>query len=90
MGIEILIGLLGTLANAALNPAFNHTKGEAISSLLKLVASLLKKGDEAKADLIALKEQIEKMVAEGRDPTPDEWDALRARSDAAHDAIQNG
>ncbi len=35
------------------------------------------------------KEIVEKMVAENRDPTIEEWKKLNAVTDTAHDAIQN-
>jgi hypothetical protein len=42
------------------------------------------------AAAVAARDLFRRMAAEGRDPTPEEWAALTAVSDALHDRIQQG
>lgn len=58
------------------------------SELLGLLGEILERGKEGHAELKEFATMIEKMVEEGRSPTPAEWESLRNRSDAAHAAIQ--
>ncbi len=55
-----------------------------------LAASLVREGDDAHAELVALTAEIEAMVAEGRDPTPEEMAAASTRRQELSDAIQAG
>ena len=61
----------------------------AISEILIIASSLITRGVSAQSELQALTTQVETMVNEDREPTAEEWQALKGRSDAAHDAIQN-
>lgn len=63
-------------------------KGAAIVMALNAVAALIEGGEEASQELHALTDQIKGMVAEGRNPSEEEWATLRSRSDAAHAALQ--
>ena len=60
-----------------------------ISKWASIAAALLEQGDAARAALEDLVDHIRLMVDEDREPTQAEWDALAARSQAAHDTIQN-
>lgn len=54
-----------------------------------LGTSLLNRGSEAEGELQELTADIKQMVVEDREPTQAEWDAMSARSDAAHSIIQS-
>lgn len=71
--ITTLVGqLLLILKGTSLGP-----KGDAIVESLNLLGSVLAKSEQASAELVQLKAQVQAMVAEGRDPTPEEWGTLR-------------
>lgn len=61
----------------------------AVSKYLTILAAIAEQGVKAYDDLAALKELVEAMVAQKRDPHDEEWLALKLRSDAAHAAIQD-
>lgn len=63
-------------------------RGREGSELLNLLASLIEEGAEVFEDLKAFTTTIEDMVADNRNPTPAEWDDMRARGQAAHDRLQ--
>jgi hypothetical protein len=63
-------------------------RGREGSELLNLLASLIEEGAEVFDDLKAFTTTIEAMVADSRNPTPAEWDDMRARGQAAHDRLQ--
>lgn len=86
--LELIITFLRSLSMIAGDPSLG-AKGAAIRSLLDLAAVSLERGSEGATQLKALVAQIETMVAEGREPTAEEWNELKNRSDAAHDTIQN-
>lgn len=65
------------------------TGSPVVGQVLTAGAALIELGEAGAADFQALTLQVEDMVTAGRTPTPAEWDALKARSDAAHEAIQN-
>ena len=59
---------------------------------LKLISDLLDIADIAARVAVrfsANNSQIKAMIAEGRDPTPAEWDALQSERDANTDIIEN-
>jgi hypothetical protein len=56
--------------------------------VLNTVALLVERGESGARELAALTDQMRQMVDAGRAPTPAEFNALRARSDAAHAALQ--
>jgi HAMP domain-containing protein len=62
--------------------------GQSIGTILALGATAIERGDAGRVELKALKAQVEAMLSEGRQPTNAEFEALRARSDAAHEVIQ--
>lgn len=58
-----------------------------IAEYAKLAGSFLKETDDAKAELEVLADEMEKMVTEGRDPTPEEVQAVKDRRKALSDEI---
>lgn len=79
----LIAALVGQLAQIAKDPALGY-RGAAITETLGLLATILTKGEEARAELEALADQVAMMATEGREPTKDEWGRLRDRSRAAH------
>jgi len=77
--------LLRALAAA---PASSSFLTPSIDSILNSIAALILAGEAGYEGLQALNDQIKAMIAANRDPTQEEWDALKARSDAAHAVLQ--
>lgn len=73
----------------AIASAAGGVSNPTVQKWLSIAASLLQQGEQARADVEALTAQVQTMVDENREPTQAEWDDLAARSDAAHDIIQN-
>ena len=91
MGIVEMIllavsGLRTVMANPALGGGSSVRLDQA-SELLGILGTLLEQGDDAYDDLKEFTETIEAMAKQGREPTPDEWDILRGRSDDALDGL---
>lgn len=84
--MTLIATLVGQLALIAKDPALGY-RGEAITNALALLATLVTKGEEARAEIQALADQIQSMVDENREPTKEEWQSLRDRSKAAHDIL---
>lgn len=92
MGIVEMIllavsGLRTVMANPALGGGSSVRLNQA-SELLGILGTLIEQGDDAYDDLKEFTEMIEDMVSKGREPTPDEWDIMRGRSDDAHARLQ--
>ena len=87
LALVAIKGLSVVMNNPALGGGSSVQLREA-SDLLGLLGELLTRGDEAHDELVAFTKVVEDMAADGRQPTPAEWDTLRGRSDAAHDVIQ--
>jgi hypothetical protein len=86
----ILVSVRG-LSLLTNNPALgggSSLKLQETSEFLSLLGELLERGDEANEELKEFAEVVAAMAKESRAPTPTEWQTLRDRSDAAHDAIQ--
>lgn len=86
----ILVSIRG-LSLLTNNPALgggSSLKLQETSEFLSMLGELLERGDEANEELEEFAEVIARMAKESRAPTPTEWQTLRDRSDAAHDAIQ--
>ncbi len=86
----ILIALRG-LSVLTSSPALgggSSVKLQETSKLLAFLGELLERGDEAHTELTEFAESIKRMADENRAPTPSEWEAMEARSNAAHDIIQ--
>lgn len=89
--IELILVAIRGLALVTNNPALgggSSVRMQEASELLGLLGELLERGDEAHADLVAFTKVMESMAKQGRAPSTAEWNTLRARSDAAHDVIQ--
>lgn len=82
----LIATLVGQLALISKDPALGY-RGQAITQALGLLSTLILKGEEARAELEVLADQVAMMVAEGREPTKVEWQSLRDRSKAAHDIL---
>jgi hypothetical protein len=86
----ILVSVRG-LSLLTNNPALgggSSLKLQETSEFLSMLGELLERGDEANEELEEFADVIAAMAKESRAPTPTEWQTLRDRSDAAHDAIQ--
>ena len=83
--LAVVSAFMRAVGNAVVD---NGIANESIRVLTNLGASLIDRGSEAENELQLLTEQIKQMVVEQREPTQAEWDAMSARSDAAHSAIQ--
>lgn len=82
--LALIPDFLRAVATAANTTALAPT----LDSVLHIGASLVEAGEAGAAELQALTDHIKTMVVAGTDPTQDDWDALQARSDAAHALIQ--
>ena len=80
-------GLRTVLANPLLG-GDSSVKMQEASELLGMLSDIITQGDDALDELREFTATITAMAEEGRDPTPAEWQALRERSDAAHDRLQ--
>lgn len=86
----ILVSVRG-LSLLTNNPALgggSSLKLQETSEFLSMLGELLERGDEANEELEEFADVIAAMAKESRAPTPTEWQTLRDRSDAAHNAIQ--
>lgn len=79
---ELFPALLKALASEVIND-------ETIRKWVGFAGEAVASGVAVEGKLQALVDEIERMVAEDRNPTTDEWEALRQRSDVAHATIQN-
>jgi|SRR5882672_336522 len=61
----------------------------AVPKFLGVLAQISAQGEAAYDALTQLKDLVVRMIAEGREPTDDEWEALRIRSEVASDTIQS-
>lgn len=87
MNLQVIARLLSALSVAARNPAFSGA-GAVISEVLKVGSKLIEAGEQGAEGLRKLTEEVEAMVRDGRNPSAEEYKALRRRSDAAHAIIQ--
>jgi hypothetical protein len=83
--LAIAVTLLRTLANA---PASSSFLTPHVDTILSTIAALLERGEAAVPELQALTEHIQSMVKAGTDPTAEDFATLKAKSDAAHAAIE--
>lgn len=86
MNLTVISSLLRGVGLLASNPALGT--GAAVGVVANLAATLIDLGAAGEQGLTDLNNQVQDMVTAGRNPNPDEWDSLKARSDAAHAAIQ--
>lgn len=83
--LSLIPAFLRAIASA---PAASSFLSPHVDALLLAAASLIERGEAGATELEALTAQIEAMIEANRDPTPEEWAALHARSDAAHAILQ--
>lgn len=86
MNVQLLGVLLGQLAIIAADPALGY-RGAAIIKVLSLISTALHIGDEATAGLRQLQQKLQEMVELNREPTKDEWAALRDLAKMQHELI---
>ena len=85
----IAINGIRTLLSNPLLGGGSSVKAAEASELLGVLGSLLQQGDDAYDDLKAFAEQVAAIAEANREPSPTEWDFLRARSAAATDRIDS-
>lgn len=61
-----------------------------LDTVLLTAAALIKAGEAGSTELQALAAHVQTMVGSGTDPTEDDWNQLKQRSDSAHALIQSG
>lgn len=88
MDLTIISALLRTLATVS-TVAITSSKGQAVSSTLNYAAKLVELGAAGEEKLKALTADIQAMVDGTKTLSEDDFNGLKARSDAAHAAIQN-
>lgn len=64
--------------------------GVLVQKLLNFGAALGDRKEEGEQQLKELTTEVESMVKDGREPTVEELNGLRERSDAAHAILQGG
>ena len=82
----VFLTLLETLLQGLAKDLFSN---EDIGRYIAMGIAIAESAFNVDARIAALTDHIRQMVAEGRNPTAAEWDALRERSDVAHATIQN-
>ena len=81
--------MFAILPSLALALASEFIDNDNILAWVAMAGQIVSSGFETDVKLQELSVHIQQMVAEERNPTQAEWDAMAARSEAAHDAIQN-
>lgn len=87
MNLSLLAGFFRVLTIFTKDPVFGD-KGAVLNKVLSLAALAAERGEAGRHDFEKLCADLDVMVAQGREPTKDEWDALLSRSDAAHAILQ--
>lgn len=82
-----MITAISILLNAAA-AALTRRGEESLGDYLALAALLIRSGDDARDELAALTSEIEAMVEEGRDPTPEERSSVAERRRALSNRLQ--
>lgn len=88
MDLIMLSTVVGQLAIIGSDPALGY-RGQAITSALSLLATIIARGTEAQGELKELADHIAFMVGENREPTKDEWYAFRDLSKKYHDILNS-
>jgi hypothetical protein len=78
--------LIGQLAMIAKDPALGY-RGQALTETLALLATILTNKDVVQAELDVLAAQVQAMVDANREPTKEEWGALRDLSRRHHEIL---
>lgn len=71
--IQSVVMLLKSIA-----AAFHMHGREELSEYVDFAADLISQGDKFNDELAVITAKIKEMVEEGRDPSPKEWDEVRA------------
>lgn len=88
--ISLILSMIPEFLRVVAAAAQTTSLGPVIDTVLGTGANLIEAGEAGVAEFGALTSHIKAMVAAGTDPTPSDWDALQARSEAAHALIQKG
>lgn len=67
----------------------NAGAGENVVNILNTVLTLIDEGTAAYQVAVAAHDRIKAIVDQGRDPTPEEWNALDAEISSLHQALQS-
>lgn len=87
--LTLIATLLETLGTAVPGLASGQSALAGIlDTVLITAATLIRAGEAGSAELQTLTAHIQAMVNAGADPTEDDWNQLKTRSDAAHALIQ--
>jgi hypothetical protein len=89
--LQLILVAINGLSVIVKNPALgggSSVRMDQASELLGFLGELIARGDEGHQELQEFSDIIKGMAAEGGEPSREEWATLRARSDAAHDTIQ--
>lgn len=87
MDKTLYAGLLRSLSAVVLL-AHDSQKSQSVANAIAYAATLIDMGAEGENKLKKLAAKIESMVAEGSEPTWEDFEELRLRSNAAHETIQ--
>ncbi len=86
--IAIAAGLTAALPSL-LGAAATRFSDSTVFKWVNLALGIVIEGVEVKRKMGELNDMIQGFIDEDREPSADEWDQMLARSDAAHDVIQN-
>ena len=83
--MNLVLMVLRGLATLAVNPALGGggLSRERLAAYLSLGADIIQRGEDGYEQFKAFAEEIDAMVKENRQPSQKDFDALRARDDAA-------
>ena len=87
--LEMLPQILALTSTAAKLFSGSVTGAGTVGKYLDVLAVVVAQGQHAYNDLVSLRELVQVMVNEQREPTNDEWRVMEQRSLAAYDRIQN-
>lgn len=87
MELTLISALMRTLATVS-TVAVTSSKGQAVSAALNYAATLVELGAQGEEKLKALTAEVQAMVDGTKVLSEDDFNGLKARSDAAHAAIQ--
>lgn len=86
--LQAALALIQVLGGVARRDTDN-SRAQGIADVLGIAEYFISEGAISVQKLQQLENTVKAMADEGRDPTTEELAMLRARSDAAHDAIQD-
>lgn len=82
-------GLVGLIFSALARATTRENVSPGIPEALDALTALINSGEATEAQLNALNQKVNELVRDDRPPTEGEFAELFARSDDAHDIIQN-